>query len=124
MAQHEASVILLCTKTWRLWGLASILRSFFFHVMGTTCCRASFLLTCVPCWASHFLVGMAFCGSTGAVQRPQQSGFAWGGRSMEAKYDTLRNRMSDRSDRFGSFPNLWCLTKEFTGFGGAGTRVL
>lgn len=22
------------------------------------------LLTCVPCWASHFLVGMAFWGST------------------------------------------------------------
>jgi hypothetical protein len=72
------------------------------------------LLACTPCWAFHFLIGMAFWGRTKGLSR----GLAWGGRSAEAQYDALRHRTSDRSNYFWSFSrNLWCLIKDFTGFG-------
>jgi hypothetical protein len=112
IAQHEASPILLCTKTRRLWGLASIVRSFFFHVMGTTttCCRPVFIDLCA-------LLGISFScwrdilGQYKGLGR----GLAWGGRSAEAQYDALRHQIGP----FWTFSrNLWCLIKDFTGFGG------
>lgn len=119
LAQHEASVILLCTKTRRLWGLASIVRSFFFHVMGitTTCFRPAFIDLCA-------LLGISFSRWHGILG--QYKGLSRGacmGRKIR-QYDALRHRMSDRSNYFGSFSrNLWCLIKDFTGFGGAGMCV-
>jgi hypothetical protein len=76
IAQHKASVILLCTKTRRLWGLASIVRSFFFHIMGTTtiCFRLAFIDLCA-------LLGISFSRWHGILGQDKglSRGLAWGG---------------------------------------------
>jgi hypothetical protein len=116
IARHEASVILLCTKTRRLWGLASIVRSFFFHVMGTTttCFRPTFIDLCPLLGISFFSLAWHFRTVQGTKQR------ACMGRKIR-QYDALRHRISDRLNYFGSLSwNLWCLIKDFTRFEGVG----